>query len=160
MKLLLVIGLVVSFLAPVAMASSSPQANATLHLDVFKTATCGCCKKWISHLEESGISVASQDLPYLDVLKRDAGIAPAYRSCHTAFSKNGYVFEGHVPARYINAFLASPPDNALGLSVPGMPAGSPGMEMGQRFTPYHILVLNKDGSTSIFASVATYEEQF
>ncbi|WP_414828261.1 DUF411 domain-containing protein [Alteromonas sp. H39] len=159
MKLLCILGLAATLFTSVSFASSA-QVNTAVHLDVFKTATCGCCKKWISHLKQSEIAVASQDLPYLDVLKRDAGIAPAYRSCHTAFSKDGFVFEGHVPARYIKTFLASPPAGALGLSVPGMPAGSPGMEMGDRFTPYNIMLLNEDGSASVFAHIASYEEQF
>ncbi|WP_218309997.1 DUF411 domain-containing protein [Alteromonas antoniana] len=160
MKFIAMLGIFASFFAPMTFASSSLQTKASVHLDVFKTASCGCCKKWISHLTQSGVSVASQDLPYLDVLKRDAGIAPAYRSCHTAFSSEGYVFEGHVPARYIDAFLASAPENAIGLSVPGMPAGSPGMEMGDRFTPYNIMLLHTDGTASVFAHIASYEDQF
>ena len=160
MKLLVILGITVCFLSSFAFASSQPETGTSVHLDVYKTATCGCCKKWISHLKQSDISVASQDLPYLDVLKRDAGIAPAYRSCHTAFSVDGFAIEGHVPARFIHAFLASPPEDAIGLSVPGMPAGSPGMEMGDRFSPYKILLLKRDGSVSVFASVETYEEQF
>ena len=75
----------------------------------------------------------------LDGIKLEAGISPAARSCHTAISTDGYVFEGHIPSRYIRQFLAAPPEGARGLVVPGMPVGSPGMEMGDRFDPYDIL---------------------
>ena len=84
---------------------------------------------------------------------------PKWQSCHTAVTKGGYVFEGHIPAKYIEQFLASPPEGALGLAVPGMPLGSPGMEMGGRFTPYDIVLMNKDGSSSVFAHVPSAAAQ-
>jgi hypothetical protein len=86
-------------------------------------------------------------------VKHDLGVLPEWQSCHTAVTKEGFVFEGHVPAKFIEQFLAAPPEGALGLAVPGMPLGSPGMEMGDRFTPYDIVQMNKDGSSRVFAHV-------
>ena len=93
-------------------------------------------------------------------IKEDRGIAPNYRSCHTAESNDGYVFEGHVPAKYIKQFLADVPKDSIGLSVPAMPVGTPGMEVDDRFMPYQILLLKEDGSSSVYAEIASYEEQF
>ena len=70
------------------------------------------------------------------------------------------MFEGHVPARYVQQFLEEKPEGAIGLSVPGMPVGSPGMEVGDRFSPYEVLLLKADGSHSVFATINSYEEQF
>ena len=92
-------------------------------------------------------------------LKSDYGIAPQYRSCHTAISDEGYLFEGHVPARYVKAFLAEPPVDAIGLAVPGMPVGSPGMEMGTDFMPYQVLLLKRDGGAEIYAQVDSPADQ-
>jgi len=75
-------------------------------------------------------------------------------------TKEGYVFEGHVPAKFIKQFMASPPANALGLAAPGMPMGSPGMEMGDRFSPYNIILMKKDGTSEVFASIANAAEQY
>ncbi len=83
-----------------------------------------------------------------------------YGSCHTAVTENGYVFEGHVPARYIAQFLNDPPAGAVGLSVPAMPVGSPGMEYKDEFMPYQVLLVNKDGSVEVYASVESYQQQF
>ncbi len=75
-------------------------------------------------------------------------------------SAEGYLFEGHVPARYMKQFLASPPADALGLAVPAMPVGSPGMEMGDRFSPYAVLLLKADGSAELFAQVDSPAQQY
>jgi hypothetical protein len=129
-------------------------------LTVYKTPTCGCCKEWISHIEQHHFNATSVNQDSLTALKSSKGIAPAFRSCHTAISADGYVFEGHVPAKFIQQFLANPPRNAIGLSVPAMPLGSPGMEVDDRFMPYKVILLNSDGSHAIYASLSRYEEQF
>jgi hypothetical protein len=136
------------------------SAPVVIALDVYKSRTCGCCKKWIDHVEADGFEANVNNITFLDDLKEKKGIAPQYRSCHTAESKDGYVFEGHVPAKYIKQFLNNVPQGNIGLAVPGMPAGSPGMEMGDRFSPYQILLLNADGTSSVYAQIDTYEEQF
>jgi len=93
-------------------------------------------------------------------VKQELGLLPEWQSCHTAVTKEGYVFEGHVPAKFIKQFMASPPANALGLAAPGMPMGSPGMEMGDRFSPYNIILMKKDGTSEVFASIANAAEQY
>ena len=120
---------------------------------VHKTPTCGCCKKWIEHLESNGFSPSSKDHQSLQGVKEKYNIKPEYRSCHTAVSEDGYIFEGHIPGKYIAQFLAEKNADAIGLSVPGMPLGSPGMEIGDRFTPYDVLILYKDGTSKVYAEI-------
>lgn len=133
------------------MHTSNPPVNS--ELKIYKSATCGCCQKWISHLDNNGISQSSENSEQMSVIKDKYGIDKKYRSCHTAVSKDGYVFEGHVPAKYITKFLKEKPKGAIGLAVPGMPVGSPGMEYNNNFMPYQVLVLNKDGSSEVYAQI-------
>ena len=121
-------------------------------IEVWKSATCKCCINWVKHLEANGfaVSVNAADPSMLDRIKRQSGIGEELASCHTA--KIGtYVIEGHVPAPDIKRLVAEQPD-ALGLTVPGMPVGSPGMEQGAETEPYDVLLLKKDGTTELFAS--------
>ena len=120
---------------------------------VHKTPTCGCCKKWVKHLEDNSFSMMIKDHQNLQKIKTQYSIKPKYQSCHTAVSKEGYIFEGHIPSKFIKNFLADPEPNAIGLSVPGMPLGSPGMEVEGRFMPYDVLVLYKDGSSKVYAVI-------
>ncbi|ALO36309.1 hypothetical protein CMT41_17390 [Colwellia sp. MT41] len=148
---------------PVAFTSAiATTQTTTLHpiLTVYKSPTCGCCEKWIDHIEQHGFTTKAHNHENLSAFKQAKGIAPQYRSCHTAVSKDGYVFEGHVPAKFIHQFLAQPPKNALGLSVPAMPIGTPGMEIGDKFMPYQVILLNADGSYGIYAELNNYQEQF
>jgi len=124
-------------------------------LTVYKTPTCGCCGKWIDHVEGAGFDVVVRGLANLSSIKRSNGIAPTHQSCHTAVAEQGgYVFEGHIPAKYLKAFLADPPADARGLVVPAMPVGSPGMEYENHFAPYDVLLLYADGSYAVFAHVS------
>ena len=120
---------------------------------VHKTPTCGCCKKWVKHLEDNSFSMMIKDHQNLQKIKTQYSIKPKYQSCHTAVSKEGYIFEGHIPSKFIKNFLADPEPNAIGLSAPGMPLGSPGMEVEGRFMPYDVLVLYKDGSSKVYAEI-------
>ncbi len=129
-------------------------------LEVYKDPNCGCCQKWINHIDQNGFQSKVINSQNVNVIKQNKGIRPQYRSCHTAISKQGYVFEGHVPAKFIQQFLSEKPDNTLGLSVPAMPIGTPGMEMGDRFMPYQVLLLKADGSSEVYAVINSYEEQF
>jgi hypothetical protein len=122
-------------------------------LVVHKTPTCGCCKKWMKHLKENGFNTDPQDHQNLNGIKDMHNIEPQYRSCHTAVSSDGFIFEGHIPSKYIKQFLSENHDDAIGLSVPGMPLGSPGMEFDNRFMPYDVLILYKDGSSKVYAEV-------
>ena len=122
-------------------------------LKVHKTATCGCCKMWMKHMEENGFTTHGEDHQNLSKIKEKYYIEPQHRSCHTAVSSDGFIFEGHVPSKYIKQFLSEDHPNAIGLSVPGMPIGSPGMEVGDRFMPYEVLILFKDGTSQTYAEV-------
>ena len=128
-------------------------------LNVYKSETCGCCVGWIEHMEANSYHSNIFHPTDLDAVKQELGIKPEWASCHTAVTKEGYLFEGHIPAKFIDQFLANPPKGALGLTVPGMPIGGPGMEMGNRFTPYDILVMNTDGTSTVFASIKSALDQ-
>lgn len=140
--------------------SHAAQKSALPVMDVYKNPACGCCHKWIAHLAENGFITVAHDMDDLSSFKTTNNIEPRYESCHTAISKNGYVFEGHVPAKTIRRFLLEKPKDAIGLSVPGMVAGSPGMEYGDNFTPYTVLLLKKDGSAKAYAQIKIQKEQY
>ena len=125
----------------------------SLLLLVNKTPSCGCCKQWIKHLEKNGFSISIKDHQSLQEIKESYQIKSEYRSCHTGVSKDGYIFEGHIPSKYITQFLSEEHSNAIGLSVPGMPLGSPGMEVEGKFMPYDVLILFKDGTSKVYAEV-------
>ena len=111
-------------------AKSATQApKFTLH--VYKSRTCKCCQKWVRHVEEHGFETDVTNVTLMSGVKDKYGVEPQYRSCHTALSQDGFVFEGHIPAKYIQQFLENPPEGVLGLSVPAMPIGSPGMEVDE-----------------------------
>lgn len=135
-------------------------ATAPLNLEVYKTPTCGCCKKWIDHIHKQGFEVSTIEFTDLTEIKSKFNILPNFRSCHTAISNDGFIFEGHIPAKFIQQFLSEDHPNALGLAVPAMPLGSPGMEVGERFMPYTVLVLLADGSSQVYAQVDSYKDQF
>lgn len=150
--------------------SSSPEKNLTAtsastakhdaNLVVHKSPTCGCCGAWVDHVKTAGFSAGVVEDSDLQALKDRFGIAPQTRSCHTAIYNDEYVFEGHVPPASMSAFLSNPPLEARGLVVPGMPIGSAGMEDGDRFQPFQVLQLNKDGSYVVYATIENYEQQF
>jgi hypothetical protein len=141
-----------------AESKAEPKAEPIPELSVYKDANCGCCEKWLTHVEQGGFRVKSHNIDKLFEFKTAKGIPASLQSCHTAVSSQGYVFEGHIPAKFISAFLASPPKGALGLTVPAMPVGSPGMEYQDKFRPYQVLQLNADGSTYVYAEVKSLEE--
>ena len=118
-------------------------------ITVYKSPTCGCCKKWVSHLESNGLIVESHDVEDVSSYKIKAGITPELASCHTAFVDD-YVIEGHVPANDILRLLKEKPD-IKGLSVPAMPAGSPGMEMGDRKDPYNVIAIHKNNKLDVYS---------
>jgi hypothetical protein len=144
LRRMLVVLLAMLFVSP---ALAAPESA----IDVWKSPTCSCCGKWVSHLEANGLAVTVHNTgaSALDRIKRQSGIGELYASCHTA-RIGGYVIEGHVPAPDIKRLMAEHPD-ALGLTVPGMPVGSPGMEDGSETEPYDVLLLKKDGTVEIYA---------
>ncbi len=131
-----------------------PALAAPGRLEVFKSPACGCCSAWVENMDRAGFDTLVRDVDQetLRSIKDLAGVTPELRSCHTAFI-DGYFVEGHVPAGDVQRLLSELPD-ALGLAVPGMPIGSPGMEMGNRRDPYDTLLVTRDGSARIFESHA------
>ncbi|AOH37569.1 DUF411 domain-containing protein [Luteimonas sp. JM171] len=118
---------------------------------VHKTPSCGCCGSWVDHMREAGFTVEVHDMDDLGPVKERLRIPYGKGSCHTA-ELGGYAIEGHVPASDIKRLLEEKPD-ALGLVLPGMPMGSPGMEMPDgRSQPYTVELARRDGTTEPFAS--------
>ena len=129
-----------------------PAVTVAASLEMMTTGGCACCHAWARHLREAGHEVVVKDLAMgqLTKMKLDAGVPAALTACHTA-KLEGYLIEGHVPAREVRRLLDERPE-ALGLVVPGMPVGSPGMESGSTREPYKVLLFKKDGSTEVYAS--------
>ena len=132
------------------LATAKPQRPV---IEVWKTASCGCCHDWIAHLQANGFEVTAHDVS--DATKREyrqrLGLADKFGSCHTALI-SGYVLEGHVPAREIRRLLQEKPV-AIGLAVPGMPVGSPGMDgpaYGGRRDAYDVLLVQRGGAARIY----------
>lgn len=133
-------------IAPGLLAQSKPQ------VEVWKDPSCGCCKDWVSHLESNGFAVRVFETGN-DAARTRLGVPDKLGSCHTGLV-GGYAIEGHVPAREIHRLLKERPA-AIGLSVPGMPVGSPGMDgaiYGGRKDPYAVLLIQRDGSTRVYQS--------
>ena len=129
--------------------ASSVWAAPTLPtVQVYKSPQCGCCEKWVDHMKSAGFKVIAHDTNSVAEHKTRLGVPLAMGSCHTA-EVGGYFVEGHVPAGDVKKLLAEKPQ-AKGLGVPGMPASSPGMDDGSK-TPYEVLLVGKDGSTTTFA---------
>jgi hypothetical protein len=143
-KPILALVLTFSLLAPTVWAGQAAPV-----IDVYKSPTCGCCSKWIDHLKASGFAVRSHDTADVVRHKIRLGIPQGYDSCHTA-EVGGYVIEGHVPAKDIKRLLKEKPV-ARGLTVPGMPIGSPGMEQGGHKDVYDVILLGKDGTPQVYS---------
>lgn len=145
-------GLLMLPLLVMAVVACDMRADEPLpRLEVYRTETCGCCKKWVTHLEEKGFAVNTVVLPHLelDVIKKKHGVPIAARSCHTALA-GPYVIEGHVPASEIQKLLRKRLP-IVGLAVPGMPIGSPGME-GPHPVVYDVLAIDKSGRLTTFST--------
>lgn len=120
---------------------------ARVRMRVYKTPTCGCCGNWVQHLRGNGFVVAVEDVPDTSPYRRKQGIPDQLASCHTGIVK-GYTVEGHVPAREVHRVLKERP-SAIGLAVPGMPLGSPGME-APRSQAYSVLLVGLNGEVTVF----------
>lgn len=116
-------------------------------VDVYKSSTCKCCAKWVDHMRANGFTVNTHDVGNKEARER-AGISTKLGSCHTALV-DGYAIEGHVPAQDVKRLLNERP-RAIGLTAPGMPHGSPGME-GARSDPYDVLLIDKQGDTTVYS---------
>jgi hypothetical protein len=139
-------GAVATFLLPgLASADAAPVT-----VTVYKDPSCGCCKKWAAHLSANGFATVAHDRSDMELLKNSLGVPTALRSCHTAVA-GMYLIEGHVPAADVKQLLSTKPKGVLGLAVPGMPSGSPGMETGST-ERYDVIAFSADGKTRVFAT--------
>lgn len=141
------------YLAAAATAANSLPSFAKAprpEVAVFKNPDCGCCGAWVDHMKAAGFPVKVHETPDTSAVRKRHGIPDEFGSCHTGVVA-GYALEGHVPAEDVKRLLAKKPV-AAGLSVPGMPVGSPGMEVGSRKDPFQVLLIDKAGRSSVFSS--------
>lgn len=143
---------------PVAAVESlaSTAARTAVAVTVYKSPSCGCCAAWVDHMKEAGFAVTTVDQEDVTPIKAQYGVADSLASCHTAIVDAGdgarYVVEGHVPAADVRRLLRERPQ-VVGLAAPGMPVGSPGMEMpGTTPDRYDVVSFGRDGATRVFAS--------
>jgi hypothetical protein len=150
-RVLMVCASVLVFSGSGAFAQAPSTGSDARSVQVYKAPTCGCCGKWIGHLQASGFTVTSLDMADVTPIKDKFRVPAALRSCHTALV-GGYVVEGHVPADVIEQLLKDRPQ-VLGIAVPGMPIGSPGMEVeGRPADSYQILAFDQHGQTTVYAT--------
>jgi hypothetical protein len=133
-----------------ALVPALARGSAPPRLIVYKDPSCGCCTKWVEHLRAAGLRPTVQDRSDVDALKDSLGVPASLRSCHTAVAGR-YVIEGHVPASDVKRLLATAPRGIIGIAVPGMPAGSPGMEVPVRTDRYDVIAFSGGGRTKLFA---------
>jgi hypothetical protein len=132
-----------------ATATRAPATDPLPPMRVVKSPSCGCCTAWVDYMKSKGFKITVEPREDLTSLKRANGVTPELESCHTAFV-GGYVVEGHVPAELVKQLLTTKPAGVKGISVPGMPIGSPGMEQGppQRYTVY---TFDAKGKATVYA---------
>ena len=140
---------IVGIAAYVQFGMSSATPAELPAVTVYKSPTCQCCAKWVDHLQANGFEVTTSDRSDMQQVKQHYNVPRELASCHTAVV-GGYVVEGHVPADEIKRLLAERPSVA-GLTVPGMPVGSPGMEQGSQQDPYNVLTFTQQGNANVFA---------
>jgi hypothetical protein len=134
--------------SPIVSAQSSGQSV----MEVYKSPTCGCCSKWVEHMQQHGFTARVTDLDdrALDAVKAKYGVPRTAQSCHTALV-GGFAIEGHVPAAEVKRLLKEKP-TVTGIAVAGMPLGSPGMEVPGRAQAYNVIAFDKKGDSRVFAS--------
>jgi hypothetical protein len=138
----------VSALLATTLLALAGSVQAAQMIDVYKSPSCGCCGKWIEHLKKAGFKVETHEVTDIPGNRKKLGMPDKFGSCHSAKVGN-YVLEGHVPAADIQRLLKEKP-KALGIAVPAMPPGSPGMDIPNS-PPYETLLVQTDGSSRVFA---------
>lgn len=131
-------------------ADENTQVNAAADITVYKTPYCGCCTKWIEHLQQAGFDVDVKFVEQTNSIRSRLGIPDKLASCHTAVVA-GYWVEGHVPADLIQKLIADRPEHIKGISAPGMPQGAPGMDIPNS-APYTVYSLDDNGQTAVYAT--------
>ena len=134
-----------------ALLPRTASAAAPPKLAVYRNPGRGCCEGWVQHMRTNGFEATIEDDPDLDARRGSLGIPAELASCHIALA-GGYAFEGHIPAADILRFLSDPPVGAIGLIVPGMPAGSPGMGPEGSGGPYDVLLLAANAAPTVYAT--------
>ncbi len=137
-------------LAVLAAMPALPSDGTPAVVQVFKSPSCGCCGAWAAHMRSAGFDVRVIDVHSAAVERKRLGMPERFGSCHTA-TVAGYVLEGHVPASDVKRLLAAK-TKAIGLAVPQMPLGSPGMQAGKRNDAYQVLLIDPSGQASTYAS--------
>lgn len=138
-------GALAAFAALPTLATLTP-----MEVQVFKSPYCGCCGAWIDHMRSAGFAIKVTEVDDTTAARKRLGMPERFGSCHTA-AVDGYVLEGHVPATEVKRLVATRP-KAIGLAVPSMPPGSPGMEAAGRKVPYQVLLVDLSGRASVYAS--------
>ena len=139
-------------LAALVLLPSTVSAQSGSAIKVYRDPTCGCCEQWVEHLRKAGFVVTMSNAVDMGVVKDSYRVPAKVRSCHTGVV-GGFAIEGHVPAADVQRLLKTRPAGVIGLAVPGMPIGSPGMEMaGGRVQPYDVLAFDSSGKTTVYAS--------
>jgi len=147
----LLMGAIAALALPRAAQASKPEAPL---VEVWKSPTCGCCGEWIKHLQANGFRTRVHLIQDAAIMRRRVGFDDRFGSCHTALV-DGYALEGHVPAREVKRLLKERPSAVVGIAVPGMPLGSPGMDLpsyGGRKMPYDVVLVRRDGTSAVYQS--------
>jgi len=147
LNILLTIGL---FIVNAGVRAENVEADKPVDIVVYRSPSCGCCGKWLEHLKKNNFNVKDMVIGDVQAIKDKYGVPGEMASCHTALV-NGYVVEGHVPANDIYTLLKTKP-KIVGIAVPGMPAGTPGMEMGGKKDPYQVISFDSEKHYRVFNS--------
>ena len=145
-----VVAIALLFAVTSAYGQQKPAVAAKPHLTVYKSPTCGCCAKWVEYMQANGFTAEVNDIPDVTPVKIKHGVPRQLGSCHTTLVGN-YVIEGHVPVEDVRRLLKEKPANLIGLAAPGMPAGSPGMDVPSS-PPYDVLAFDKNGGTKVYST--------
>ena len=134
---------------------TEPNYSGTTEMTVYRSPSCGCCGVWVDHAKKHGFKIEDIKTEEMEALKQKHNVPAELASCHTTII-DGYVMEGHIPADDIKRFLAEKPDDLIGLAVPGMPIGTPGMEARDIKQPFKVLAFNDKGEVEVFKEYQSY----
>lgn len=134
---------------------TEPNYSGTTDMTVYRSPSCGCCGVWVDHAKKHGFKIEDIKTEEMEALKQKHNVPAELASCHTTII-DGYVMEGHIPADDIKRFLAEKPDDLIGLAVPGMPIGTPGMEARDIKQPFQVLAFNDKGKVEVFKEYQSY----
>ena len=134
---------------------TEPNYSGITEMTVYRSPSCGCCGVWVDHAKKHGFKIEDIKTEDMEAVKQQHNVPVELASCHTTII-DGYVMEGHIPADDIKRFLAEKPDNLVGLAVPGMPIGTPGMEARDIKQPFQVLAFNDKGEVEVFKDYQSY----